>query len=230
MSSTSALTATTLATFAAIQSQQKSNSVTATALPTDSVSGQSDQGSFASVMQKATAQAVPSIEQTFQTKFGPISTSQIRAYFATNPGKDAVNAKADQLGINQGQLTEMYNSVGLSGLYTKQGVAVTNKQIKDFYASGVGATPFSQGMSDDTQLAKDYGWSNEDVQNARRIGGGIGIYTDPNQYDQFVSYWKGGVAMAGNPQGFQEWRSLQSPLALAQMQAGKQTGSGNAVA
>lgn len=173
-------------------------------------------------MQKVVSQAVPSTEQTFQTKFGPISTSQIRAYFATNPGKAAVIAKADQLGINQGQLTEIYNSVGLSGLFTKQGVAVTTKEIKDFYASGVG-TPFSQGMSDDTQLAKDYGWSNEDVQNARRIGGGIGIPTTPT--NMTVAYWKGSVAMAGNPQGFQEWRALQSPLARAQMQAGKQPGS-----
>jgi hypothetical protein len=229
MSSTSALTSTTLATLAAIQSQQKPKSTAATALPAASGTSQADQGSFASVMQKTVAQAVPSTERTFQTKFGPISTSQIKAYFATNPGKNAVNAKADQLGINQGQLTEMYNAVGLSGLYTKQGVAVTTKQIKDFYASGAGATPFSQGMSDDTQLAKDYGWSNEDVQNARRIGGGIGIYTDPNQYDQFVIYCRGGVAMAGNPQGFQEWRALQSPLALAQMQAGKQTGGANAM-
>jgi hypothetical protein len=226
MSSTSPTTATTFATLAAIQNQQKSKPISATALP----SANGGEGSFASAMQKVVSQAVPSTEQTFQTKFGPISTSQIRAYFATNPGKAAVIAKADQLGINQGQLTEIYNSVGLSGLFTKQGVAVTTKEIKDFYASGVGATPFSQGMSDDTQLAKDYGWSNEDVQNARRIGGGIGIYTDPNQYDQFVSYWKGGIAMAGNPQGFQEWRALQSPLALAQMQAGKQPGSASALA
>lgn len=230
MSSSSALTATTLATLAAIQSQKISKSAAATGSPAVSGSSPADQGTFASVMQKAVTQAVPSTEQTFQTKFGPISSSQIKAYFATNPSKDAVNAKADQLGINQGQLTEMYNAVGLSGLYTKQGVALTTKQIKDFYASGVGATPLSQGLSDDTQLAKDYGWSNEDVQNARRIGGGIGIYTDPKQYDQFVAYWKGGVAMVGNPQSFQEWRALQSPLALAQMQAGKMSGSGNVLA
>lgn len=144
-----------------------------------------------------------------------ITDDQYKTYFGRNNSQADINAAAGYLGLNQGQLAALQQKFGYSGIITKQGANLTNDQLKQFYSSG----------ADEGKAAETLGLDNEAVQNARRISGGIGIYTDPGQYAQYAIWADGQRKNPGLPNpygtgGYDEWRAGQKPSDLAKWKTG----------